>query len=54
MKIQRRTEGVEKSDGTETREAIRATEKKRAGEAAPLSAGRQTAGKTFSKEKIYG
>lgn len=46
---------MEKPDGTETREAIRATEKrKRAGEAAPLSAGRQTAAKTVSKGKIYG
>ena len=44
-----------KSDRTEKREAIRTVEKgKHTGNIAPLSAGKQTAAKTVSKEKIYG
>ena len=44
-----------KSDRTEKREAIRTAEKgKHTGNIAPLSAGKQTAAKTVSKEKIYG
>ena len=44
-----------KSDRTEKREAIRTAEKgKHTGEIVPLSAGKQTAAKTVSKEEIYG
>ena len=44
-----------KSDRTEKREAIRTAEKgKHTGKIAPLSAGKQTAAKTVSKEEIYG
>lgn len=44
-----------KSDRTEKREAIRTAEKgKHTGKIAPLSAGKQTAAKTNSKEEIYG
>ncbi len=46
---------MEKSDGTEERETVRTAEKReRTGKAASLSAGRQTATKTISQEKIYG
>ena len=46
---------MEKSDGAEERKSVKTAEKsKHTGKAAPLSAGRQTATKTVSQEKIYG
>ena len=46
---------MEKSDRTEERETVIGAEKSDCtGKAAPLSAGRQTAAKTVSQEKIYG